>query len=299
MADDDKTTARKSKERSNDIELLSEKVRNIIGQIPPFLIRSGIGVIAIVMILALAVCYFIPYYETAEGQVTLFSIPESEVYYAPVQGKVYFSPHLEEDRVSVSRGDTIGYLVPHNSLITDIPGLSGKTSSNDFNVSHAALLPTDSIITLVARIAGRLSLNMKKGEKVSNGEILFAIIPDSITSVYGQVILPYGYKEKIREGQQVRIKPAGFPSNEYGVLQGSIDKIYPLAIGKGHNFAFLDGIIGSDFEQSNHMFLKADVVLFDGLTTSHQKELPFIPEMQGKASIIISKRSLLMKLFKF
>lgn len=49
---------------TENIELRSEKIRHIIGHIPPLLIRSGIGIISgIVFLLIFAACY-IPYPET-------------------------------------------------------------------------------------------------------------------------------------------------------------------------------------------------------------------------------------------
>ena len=49
------------KKTSNDIELRSEKVRELLGEIPPALVRWGtVLIVAIFLILLLAVC-FIPY----------------------------------------------------------------------------------------------------------------------------------------------------------------------------------------------------------------------------------------------
>ena len=62
-----------------DIELRSEQVRKIIGQIPPLLVRSGIGVIGIIMALLLAVAAFVPYPETAECDITLTDIQQGQV----------------------------------------------------------------------------------------------------------------------------------------------------------------------------------------------------------------------------
>ena len=49
------------KERPGDIELRSEKVRNLLGEIPPSLIRWGtVIIIAIFLALLIVVC-FMPY----------------------------------------------------------------------------------------------------------------------------------------------------------------------------------------------------------------------------------------------
>ena len=49
------------KQRSGDIELHSAKVRNLLGEIPPALVRWGtVIIVAIFLILLLVVC-FVPY----------------------------------------------------------------------------------------------------------------------------------------------------------------------------------------------------------------------------------------------
>ncbi len=53
-------------ENTDNIELRSEKVRNIIGQIPPRVIRSGITVIFVVIAGLLAGSYFFKYNYTIE-----------------------------------------------------------------------------------------------------------------------------------------------------------------------------------------------------------------------------------------
>lgn len=46
------------KKKSSDIELRSEKVRNLLGEIPPALVRWGtVIIVAIFLILLLVVCF--------------------------------------------------------------------------------------------------------------------------------------------------------------------------------------------------------------------------------------------------
>lgn len=54
-----------------NIELRSEHVRKIIGKIPPVLIRSGIGVIALILAFLMVAAAFIPYPEVIEGEITI------------------------------------------------------------------------------------------------------------------------------------------------------------------------------------------------------------------------------------
>lgn len=56
-------------DNQDNIELRSEKIRHIIGRIPPALIRSGIGVISGIIFLLILAAFFIPYPETVEASV--------------------------------------------------------------------------------------------------------------------------------------------------------------------------------------------------------------------------------------
>ena len=55
------------------IELRSEKVRNIIGEIPSGIVRYGITIITIVILVLLVGAYFIPYPETISAKVHMIS----------------------------------------------------------------------------------------------------------------------------------------------------------------------------------------------------------------------------------
>ena len=55
----------------NKIELRSEKVKHIIGEIPSGIVRYGITIITIVILGLLVGAYFIPYPETASAKVQM------------------------------------------------------------------------------------------------------------------------------------------------------------------------------------------------------------------------------------
>ena len=62
------------KDRQEDnIELRSEKVRNLIGEIPPSLIRWGTAVIVLIFLLLLTAICFLPYpYSNGESIIRHF-----------------------------------------------------------------------------------------------------------------------------------------------------------------------------------------------------------------------------------
>ncbi|MBF1469089.1 HlyD family secretion protein, partial [Prevotella pallens] len=53
------------------IELRSEKVRHIIGEIPSGIVRYGITIITIVLLVLLVGAYFIPYPETISARIEM------------------------------------------------------------------------------------------------------------------------------------------------------------------------------------------------------------------------------------
>lgn len=52
---------KKKKDNPEGIELRSEKVRNIIGDVPPALLRWGTGIITLLFLLLIAAVLLLPY----------------------------------------------------------------------------------------------------------------------------------------------------------------------------------------------------------------------------------------------
>lgn len=66
------------KKRNDTFELRSEKVRSIVGQVPPVLLRWGISIIGIVLLLLFAVSYYLPYKQIFSGEAVVKAVPETE-----------------------------------------------------------------------------------------------------------------------------------------------------------------------------------------------------------------------------
>ena len=70
-------------EKKDNIEIRSEKVRHIIGRIPPLPIRMGTAVVAIIVIAMTVAVYTVHYPITIEAKgevITLSTIPQIRVY---------------------------------------------------------------------------------------------------------------------------------------------------------------------------------------------------------------------------
>lgn len=84
--------------QEQNFELRSEKVRSIVGQIPPLLVRIGITVMTLVIIVIVSLMYFIPYPQTKKLDVVVNKIGHE--YFA--EGKV-----LIKDAKSVKKGQKV------------------------------------------------------------------------------------------------------------------------------------------------------------------------------------------------
>lgn len=57
-------------------ELRSEKVRSIVGQIPPALVRYGTIILFAVLVVSFGIAYFIPYKQVYSGNITFYDVSE-------------------------------------------------------------------------------------------------------------------------------------------------------------------------------------------------------------------------------
>lgn len=76
-------------EQKDNIELRSEKVRNIIGQVPSRIIRSGITTLFVVVMILLTGSYFFRYPDTLKGTTHLHS-DSSSLYFATINLPYHF-----------------------------------------------------------------------------------------------------------------------------------------------------------------------------------------------------------------
>src|SRR5664280_1887889 len=75
-------------EKEKDIELRSEDVQDVMGQVPPAILRWGITVIALVVLLLLVGCFIFKYPDTLTGKATLTTeVPPANIL-ARASGKI-------------------------------------------------------------------------------------------------------------------------------------------------------------------------------------------------------------------
>lgn len=174
-----------------DIELRSEKVRNIVGKVPPRLYRVGISIISIILLLTLVLAYIIPYPEYKTTSINLSTIPIIQTIEAPLSGTFFFD--LSQERVEVNQ----------------------KICTVRFE--------NDSMVNYYSEYNGIFLCNYKNEDKVEQGDIIFSIIPDSISLIYGISLIPLDDMKNIKKGQTVIIT-----SVEQQSIKGCISKLYPI-----------------------------------------------------------------------
>ncbi len=135
---------------------------------------------------------------------------------------------------------------------------------------------------LKSPIDGRITFTnyWVENQNVTAGEQVFNIVPLNTREYIGRALLPMERSGKVEIGQKVNIDFSNFPSNEFGTVKGIIQNISLVAT-----------------ESNNQNYYLIEIVFPNKLHTNYQKELPFIPEMKGKASIITKNISLLERIF--
>ena len=63
-------------DKERTYELRSEKVRSIVGQIPPALVRYGTIIIFAVLLVLFGIAFFMPYKQVYSGSITFYSVTE-------------------------------------------------------------------------------------------------------------------------------------------------------------------------------------------------------------------------------
>lgn len=136
---------------------------------------------------------------------------------------------------------------------------------------------------LITPIAGQVTFTNYwiKNQNVTTGETVFTVIPDENQEVLGKAQMPITRSGKVKVGQKVNIRFVNFPDNEYGITKGIVKNIsmVPTKDAQGMNY------------------YTVEIELPEGLTTTYNKELPYLPEMQAQADIVTENISMLERFF--
>lgn len=131
---------------------------------------------------------------------------------------------------------------------------------------------------LTAPVSGRVFFTgtLQENQPVAISQELFYVAPPS-TDYFGELRVPQQNAGKVQVGQDVLVKFAGFPYQEFGAVRGRITAI-------------------ADIPLKDSVFL-AKVALPTGLKTTYGKSLAYKTGMAASADIVTEDSRLLEKLF--
>ena len=161
------------------------------------------------------------------------------------------------------------YLDQRNKLETQLRSLINQLRAeiDAWEINYALITPVDGEITLTQY--------WTNNQNVTAGNIVFNIVPTNQGEIIGK--LPTERSCNVRKGQKVNIRFSNYPDKEFGIVKGTVKNISLIPVVDGQNV-------------KSYM---VDIQLPNGLRTSYDKELPFLPEMEGQADIITEDISLL------
>ncbi len=170
-----------------------------------------------------------------------------------------------------SKGTEINKIREETSLL--------KNVVQSFNQLKKSIKDWENQYILKSNINGKVSfLNYwSVNQTVSQGDLVFTIIPDEGSSLVAKLKAPALNSGKIKIGQNVNIKLENYPETEFGTLSGNIKNI-------------------SLFPDKDGLYL-IDVNLPEKLITSYKKEIDFKQEMGGVAEIITEDLRLIERFF--
>lgn len=131
---------------------------------------------------------------------------------------------------------------------------------------------------LSAPINGQITFSKYwiENQNMLAGDIVFNIVPSTHGEIIGKALLPIEGSGKVKIGQKVNIRFENYPDTQYGIVKGYVKNISLVP--------------SSSNNKSNYTI---DIMLSDGLKTSYNRSLPYLPNMVGKADIITDDISLL------
>ena len=185
---------------SENPELRSEQVQEILGLVPNWMVRFGNTLVLFLAVGLLLISYFIKYPRTVISRVVLTT-----------------ANPVEDIRAGIT-GDFLGV-----------------HARNLDNVRSDELLATvqngDSMETLRSSLNGQIHFVgfWETGSNVRKGDLLFRIVPSDHECYIGKIKIPMEQADKIEKGQRVRIRLSEYLNVENDVLEATIHRISSAA----------------------------------------------------------------------
>ena len=303
-------------EEGKDIELRSEAVQEVMGQVPSWIVRWGITVLFAVVLTLVVGSFFFRYPDVIEAEMTLTSRnPVTEVV-ARSSGKV--------SRLYVSNGQEVKEGLPlaviENTAVTEdvfrLKKLLARYAEEperfgyyllqdvwqlgDIQSSYTALAAKDPAARDYRAAVGQLLAAVRRWEMdycieasasgrvqmlrqgypnlyVAAGDLFARIVPEEPGEWIGRALMPIASSGKVRKGQRVIVRFSNFPDQEFGIVEGQVLSVSMVPL------------------EDNYM---VEIVFPGGLTTNYGICLPATQEMKATAGIVTEELRLIERFFQ-
>ncbi|MFT4072081.1 MAG: HlyD family efflux transporter periplasmic adaptor subunit [Dysgonamonadaceae bacterium] len=121
----------------------------------------------------------------------------------------------------------------------------------------------------------------KENQNVQAEEDVFNIIPIEGGKLIGKATMPMDGSGKVKIGQKVNVHFLNFPDHEFGMVKGLV-----------HNISLVPA---KDADGKFNYIV--EIIFPEGLKTTYNKYLPYLPEMQAEVDIITDDITLLERVF--
>ncbi|MDC9722601.1 MAG: HlyD family efflux transporter periplasmic adaptor subunit [Urechidicola sp.] len=188
-----------------------------------------------------------------------------------------FESSISQIREAISNAHNTSKGTKINRIKEDMSLLKNVIQS--FNQLKKAIKDWEYRYVLASDINGKVSFSnfWTANQTVTQGDLVFTIIPSENSSFIAKLKTPARNSGKIKIGQIVNIKLENYPDTEFGALKGTVKNI-------------------SLIPNKDGLYL-IDVSLPKELITSYNKEIEFKQEMQGTAQIITEDLRLIERFF--
>lgn len=133
---------------------------------------------------------------------------------------------------------------------------------------------------LIAPINGTVAMSRKWSAQqfVDVKTEVMTILPQTgVGDKIGRAEMPIAGSGKVRKGLDVNISLTGYPSQEFGLLRGTVQKIAPIPQ-----------------DRTNY---SVEIAIPDTLITTYKDTIPFTQQLQGRAEIITEDRRVIERFF--
>lgn len=185
------------------------------------------------------------------------------------------------DNLKISMTEMQGTLIDIENDFIEKENLYIEQIKNQALELSAEIQSWEMNYVLKSPIDGKVSFNnyWSEHQNVIVGEDVFNIIPANNKKPVAKAFLPITRSGKVKVNQKVNLHCENFPDNEFGIIKGIVKNISLLPSVSENTTAYV-----------------VEITLPNGLVTSYKKELPYYPEMKGKAEIITEDLSLFQRI---